>query len=391
MRGPAIISDMQCHGMILVDLRLNESPGVMKRRAKRYADEGADFITVNLSAAKHLGAIMDAISGTDCQVIGVVPRNKALIPIVLETSLGANINGILCSSSQFDCVKDVLEVSSIFDDKSLNSLNIFMDNVVLEGIKCEDLPNDPISPEDAIKKGADYVVIEAQLLCPVKNGEGYVVGTMGSVAKQILRDINHSVYVGEFYKRGLIGDGHFKYASGRHGNKYIRKDILDDMLYVFKTYVDTGLIDYVIGPPHSGSHLASLFWLQLNLSGRTPVKFMYPNKVLEAKKTGGRTTITFKPNFAKKVKGKHFLIVDDVYTTGGTIDKLEAAICLLGGHVQGNLVIFDRSYMNTKRVASVICHRFPDWRPGRKYCPMCKKGIPLSTNVGHGGDKNERV
>ena len=78
--------------------------------------------------------------------------------------------------------------------------------------------------------------------------------------------------------------------------------------------------------------------------------------------------------------------MDDVLTSGGSIKKLIKAIQKAGGIVVGIAVICDRGgieEINGIKVFALARIRIPDYPGNTKYCPGCRDGIPLNSDIGH--------
>lgn len=186
----------------------------------------------------------------------------------------------------------------------------------------------------------------------------------------------------------VITGSHFVYASGRHGSAYINKDALyvhADITSNFckemaKRFEDLD-IDVVAGPAIGGVILSQ--WVAFHLAklkGRQ-ILSVYSEKTED----GGRT---FKRGYGKLLSGKKLLIVEDILTTGGSIKKVVEAARALNGDVVGCIAICNRGKVTVKEIGgvprfeSLVDIEFDSWE--EKECPLCKKGVPVNTDVGKG-------
>lgn len=89
------------------------------------------------------------------------------------------------------------------------------------------------------------------------------------------------------------------------------------------------------------------------------------------------------------IYGNPVIIIDDVFSTGGTVRELIDLIVRHGGHVSRILVVLNRSNDHalehrgdTTIVYSLIRHPITAW-PANE-CPQCKEKKPFSTKFGKG-------
>jgi len=91
----------------------------------------------------------------------------------------------------------------------------------------------------------------------------------------------------------------------------------------------------------------------------------------------GSTERTFKRGFSIS-HGERVLIVDDILTTGNSIDEVMAAVTKHGGIVVGIGVLVDRSEQKLEfGVPLFSCHRAITPTYGPSDCPLCAAQIPL--------------
>jgi orotate phosphoribosyltransferase len=173
---------------------------------------------------------------------------------------------------------------------------------------------------------------------------------------------------------GALKEGHFLLASGRHSNQYIEKfDLLrspratsDACAHVAEHFVDKA-IDVVVGPTTGGVILAFEVARQLG------VQAAYAERVAgSGSEREFRRGTTFQP-------GSRVLVVDDILTTGGSVQETLDA---LQGHpveVVGVAVLVDRSggkvRIDIPRLALATVD-IETWEPAE--CPLCAAKVPLA-------------
>lgn len=179
-----------------------------------------------------------------------------------------------------------------------------------------------------------------------------------------------------FKKIGMIKEGHFLLTSGLHSGVYFEKFRLlehPEYLSIFTNKIAGHFkdkdFDTVAGPTTGGIIIAYEVAKALN------------KRCIFAEKTGqGRDFL----RGYKIKKGEKILIVDDVFTTGGSIKDVIAAVKNRGAIVTGIGIIVDRSDPAHKfmcgadfgipffAVYKKIVKNYPP-----ESCPFCKKGTKL--------------
>ncbi len=173
---------------------------------------------------------------------------------------------------------------------------------------------------------------------------------------------------------GALKQGHFLYASGRHGEVYLEKfDLLRDpaatveLCFGFAERFRDERLDVVVGPTTGGILLAFETARQLG------VKAAYAERASDG--APGReirrgTTFT---------AGSRVLVVDDILTTGGSVRETLEALKQHPVEVVGIGVMVDRSAGKTTfgeiRLYALASHEFSSWMEDE--CPLCADGVPL--------------
>jgi len=184
-------------------------------------------------------------------------------------------------------------------------------------------------------------------------------------------------------KQGIIKTGHFQLTSGKHSNLYIDKDAIYSNPVLFDVIIRKmwGKIDnyenefdVVTGPATAGAILAAPIALVLDKI------FVYPEKI--------DNEMVFRRGYDKILKNKRVWLVEDVITTGGSIEKMIIAVKKCGGEVVGISAIWNReSWSPTVNIPflPLINEFVPSCWPFE--CPECKAGIPLQDPKNDKSDK----
>ncbi len=187
----------------------------------------------------------------------------------------------------------------------------------------------------------------------------------------------------------LITDNHFVYTSGKHGSVYINKDAIyphtgkaSEVGKLLAQEVKDINIDVVVGPMIGGIILSQWTAYHLSKSRGKEVLGVYTEKDSESSQVFGRR------GYDKLVVGKNILIVEDMTTTGASVRKVVDTVKAAGGNVVTVGVMIDRSDQGmTQDIIGA-----PFFTLGRlttevfeaQDCPLCKKGVPINTKIGHG-------
>ncbi len=176
-----------------------------------------------------------------------------------------------------------------------------------------------------------------------------------------------------FEKSGALLKGHFRLTSGLHSPVYWEKArVLQYPAYTeslcrmiadhFRGYG----AEVVAGPTTPGIILAYETARQLG------VRAIFAEKA----ESGGRE---FRRGF-EIAPGEKVLVVDDIMTTGGSVQDVLAAVTKLGGEVIGVGVLVYRSTSEPDFGAPFFaCHRTETVTYKPESCPLCKAGVPLIT------------
>ena len=176
-----------------------------------------------------------------------------------------------------------------------------------------------------------------------------------------------------FRESGALREGHFILASGRHSSLYLEKfQVLqhpadtERLCGAIAWWARSVGVDSVAGPTTGGIILAHEVARQLGV------------RAIYAERRDGAPGREFRRGFAI-APGERVLVVDDIMTTGGSVQETIDAVRSAGGAVAGAAALVDRSGGETRSdvpVHSLWRLEIPSYAPAE--CPLCAKGIPAT-------------
>lgn len=186
----------------------------------------------------------------------------------------------------------------------------------------------------------------------------------------------------------IITDSHIVYTSGKHGSVYINKDALyphtelsskvGEMFAQKNKDLD---IDVVVAPALGGIILSQWTAFHLSKVKGKEIFGIYTEKDAEKNQV-------FTRGYDKFVSGKNVLVIEDLTTTGGSVLKVVNSVRATGGTVMAVSVMVNRNpdVVNEAMMGAPFsalgvlkAEAFEE-----KDCPLCAKGVPINTTVGHG-------
>lgn len=186
----------------------------------------------------------------------------------------------------------------------------------------------------------------------------------------------------------VLTDDHFVYTSGKHGSVYINKDALyphtKETSMVGRMFAEkfkNRSIDVVAAPALGGIILSQWTAHHLSVLKKKEVLGVYTEK-------DSQKNQIFTRGYDKLVKGKKVLVIEDLTTTGGSVKKVVDSVRAAGGTVIAVCVMVNRDPVNvTSGVVGAPFSALGILKAeafDEADCPLCKKGIPINTTVGHG-------
>lgn len=178
----------------------------------------------------------------------------------------------------------------------------------------------------------------------------------------------------------ILTNDHFVGTSGAHFDTYINKDFLyphtgetSRIGELFAEKYKDQNIEVVVGPAMGGVILSQ--WTAHHLSKITGKEVLG----IYTEKSEGVGQI-FTRGYDQFVKGKRVLVVEDIITTGGSIEKTMQVVKDAGG----DLVAACAMVKKTKDLDfESLAELFVETHEAEK-CPLCKNNVPINTEIGHG-------
>jgi len=168
--------------------------------------------------------------------------------------------------------------------------------------------------------------------------------------------------------------GHFKLTSGKHSEWYFEKIRLIEKpaaleriigLLVEKIRAEKKDFEYVVSPAYGAIAIGFLAALKLGK------KFAFTQRLDEK--------MSFRSGFTG-LDDSRAIIVEDILTTGGSINEVVECLKLRGVEVAGIYVLVDRTagevLIEGRPVGSLLALKVEAFEP--EACPFCKKGILLT-------------
>lgn len=181
----------------------------------------------------------------------------------------------------------------------------------------------------------------------------------------------------------VLTDSHFVYSSGKHGSAYVDKDRIyaepaaaDECCSLMSEIVFDLKPDVLIGPAHGAIGFALL--VGVHLGGG--VKAGYAEKTSDGFK--------LRASFAKLVKGRRVVVIEDILNTGGSAIEVVEAVRAVGGEVVGVVAICNRGGVTAEQVGNVpfvgavVDVTMDAWEEDDM--PDWLRQVPVNTDVGHG-------
>jgi orotate phosphoribosyltransferase len=173
-----------------------------------------------------------------------------------------------------------------------------------------------------------------------------------------------------FRESGALREGHFILASGRHSPLYLEKfQVLqhpvetERLCAALASWARLLDVETVAGPTTGGIILAHEVARQLGV------------RAIYAERRENGTGREFRRGFALR-PGERVVVVDDIMTTGGSVQETLDAVRSGGGRVVGAAVLVDRSGGAADvgvPIEALWRLDIPSYAPAE--CPLCAKGV----------------
>ena len=175
---------------------------------------------------------------------------------------------------------------------------------------------------------------------------------------------------------------HALLTSGKHSSGFFNSElVLEDSflldsacvelsMELRKQGLDLGEVDRVVGPAMGAITIAHEMAYHIAVHSKRSCLRAYTEKETD----GDSKKMVFKRTSIHQ--GERILLVEDVLTTGGSVDLTAEAVTNAGGVVLPFVIILvNRSGLtevNGKKIVALIDRPMPMWTPDE--CPLCKQG-----------------
>jgi orotate phosphoribosyltransferase len=176
-----------------------------------------------------------------------------------------------------------------------------------------------------------------------------------------------------FGEADALLQGHFKLTSGKHSEWYFEKirliekpRVLEKLvdLLVEKIRAEQGGFDYIVSPAYGAIAIGFLAALKLGK------KFAFSQRIEDR--------MDFRSGWAG-LDGSRVIIVEDILTTGGSVQEVVECLRTREVTVAGIYVLVDRTAgsvpIDGKPVGSLLPLKVEAFEP--EACPLCRAGAPL--------------
>ncbi|MEY4723016.1 MAG: Orotidine 5-phosphate decarboxylase [Candidatus Parcubacteria bacterium] len=190
-----------------------------------------------------------------------------------------------------------------------------------------------------------------------------------------------------FERVGAFRNGHFVYASKRHGRDYVNKDAaftkvkeMRRLTLALALRFKGANAEVVIGPAIGGALIAQQVAGHLcDWTGRE-VDSVFAEK-------DGSGGFVIKRGYGALIKGRRVLVTEDVLTTGASARKTVDAVKAAGGEVVGVGAFVNRDGVTAEslgvpRLETLLFHSLAAY--AAEDCPLCREGVPVNADLGHG-------
>ncbi len=198
----------------------------------------------------------------------------------------------------------------------------------------------------------------------------------------------------------IVRDGHFVYASGKHGDTYLNKDIVlsdpkraerfgESIAIMIQQAPFERPIEVVVGAAMSGIKMSHVIANHLSTAAH-PVISIYAEDG-DPKRGEDPSKLYLHRGFDLAVRGRVVAIGEDIVNRGSTSERLIQLIRSAGGEVavigavwnRGPFRTIAQSRAHTKHVPILSLHDEELVAWWKSECPLCAQGVQISA-LGHG-------
>jgi orotate phosphoribosyltransferase len=178
-----------------------------------------------------------------------------------------------------------------------------------------------------------------------------------------------------FIEADALLRGHFRLTSGKHSELYFEKirliekpAVLDELVrfLVDRIRSEKKEFDYIISPAYGAIAIGFLAALKLGK------RFAFSQRLDEK--------MTFRPGWSGLEPGTRAVIVEDILTTGGSIQEVVESLKQRGVVTAAVYVLVDRTAgavaVDGQPVGSLLALKVDAYEA--EACPLCRAGVPLT-------------
>ena len=197
--------------------------------------------------------------------------------------------------------------------------------------------------------------------------------------------------------RAIIVGGHFVYQAGDHGDTYIAKDFLNpnpllinEIGIMMADLMRGREIQTVVAPALGGIVLGHVVAKYLSFYSNRRVNSVFVEKVGKDEK--GKDSFKVTRGYGEFLKNKKVAVVEDILNSGHSVRKVIECVEKEGAEVKVVCAISNRGGVKPEDISSkaelfsLTQFNFKKYPP--KECPLCREGVPINTDFGHGDKRN---
>ncbi len=193
-----------------------------------------------------------------------------------------------------------------------------------------------------------------------------------------------------FEKTGAKLEGHFQLASGLHGSMFVDAwrlyanpsdsyRVCQLLTHVIRQQQLGGRVEIVIGPERGA------IWIAKDVARfYAPVASNITRAMIAEKDRAcpnEHHTFVIHPRWQKELRGKRVVIVEDVMTSGGSVESVANLVRKYGGDPILAACIWNRGgvtakQLNVPQLVALVDDLIPSYEPGNT-CPGCNAGLEL--------------
>jgi len=179
---------------------------------------------------------------------------------------------------------------------------------------------------------------------------------------------------------------HALLTSGKHSDGFFNSElVMEDPAFLDDACAElvdllysTGFFRGMLNPNRVVGPAMGAITLAHDVARHVSLEFNYPclRSYVEKEGDGVNTKMVFKKTSVRR--GEQVLLVEDVLTTGESVEKTAKAVVLAGGIVLPRVAVLvnrsGRAEVGDKRIVALVNRHMQDWNPEMEKCPLCALG-----------------